>query len=83
MLHTWNKCNFFPEVLFCIFAVHENHKTRVLYYVLLIMVDMKTLLKYKCILTSFMSFVHNRPVGGQYSCDHVHAMEVLATINSN
>ncbi|KAI2510537.1 hypothetical protein MHU86_3805 [Fragilaria crotonensis] len=44
------------------------------------MVDTKTLNKYKCILASFMSFVHNRAVGSEYSRDHVHAMEVLAAI---
>ena len=41
------------------------------------MVDTKTLLKCKCILASFMSFVHNCAVGSEYS-HHVHAMEVLA-----
>ena len=30
-----------------------------------------------------MSFVHNRPVGSEYSPDHVHAMEVLAAITPN
>ena len=30
-----------------------------------------------------MSFVHNRPVGSEYSRDHVHAMEVLAAITPN
>ncbi|KAI2489078.1 hypothetical protein MHU86_25522 [Fragilaria crotonensis] len=44
------------------------------------MVDTKILNKYKCILASFMSFVHNRAVGSEYSRDHVHAMEVLAAI---
>jgi hypothetical protein len=47
------------------------------------MVDTKTLTKYKCILASFMSFLHNRPVGGEYHRDHVHAMEVLAAITPN
>ncbi|KAI2511670.1 hypothetical protein MHU86_2736 [Fragilaria crotonensis] len=41
------------------------------------MVNTKTLNKYKCIRASFMSFVHNRAVGSEYSCDHVHAMVVL------
>ncbi|KAI2506911.1 hypothetical protein MHU86_7503 [Fragilaria crotonensis] len=30
-----------------------------------------------------MSFLHNRPVGGEYHRDHVHAMEVLAAITPN
>ena len=47
------------------------------------MVDKKTLLKFQCILASFMSFVHNCPVGSEYSHDHVRAMAVLAAITHN
>ena len=47
------------------------------------MVDIKILNKYKSILTSFMSFVHNCPFGSEYSRDLVHAMEVLAAITPN
>lgn len=46
-------------------------------------VDTKTLIKYKCILASFMSFLHDRPVGSEYPRDHVHSMEVLAAITPN
>ena len=82
-LQIWNEYNFFPEVLFCIFVGLQHHKTRVPDTVLLIMVDSKTLRQYQCILASFMSVVHNRPVGREYSPDHVHAMEVLAAITPN
>ena len=47
------------------------------------MVDSKTLKQYKGVLASFMNFVHDRPVGGEYSRDHVHSMEVLAAITPN
>jgi hypothetical protein len=47
------------------------------------MVDTKTLTKYKCILASFMSFIHNRAAGSEYPRDHVHAIEVLAAVTQN
>ena len=47
------------------------------------MVETKTLVQYKCILASFMSFVHGRPLGGEYDRDHVHSMEVLAAVTPN
>ena len=47
------------------------------------MVDTKTLTKYKCILASFMSFIHNRAAGSEYPRDHVHAIEVLAAVTPN
>ena len=47
------------------------------------MVDSKTLKQYKGILASLMNFLHDRPVGGEYSPDHVHSMEVLAAITPN
>jgi hypothetical protein len=47
------------------------------------MVDTKTLTKYKCILASFMSFIHNHAAGSEYPCDHVHAIEVLAVVTPN
>jgi hypothetical protein len=47
------------------------------------MVDTKTLTKYKCILASFMSFLHNCAVGSEYPHDHVHAIEVLTAVTPN
>ncbi len=47
------------------------------------MVDTETLTKYKCILASFMSFIHNCAAGCEYPCDHVHAIEVLAAVTPN
>ena len=82
-LQIWNEYNFFPDVLFCIFVGLQHHKTRVPDTVLLIMVDSKTLRQYQCILASFMLFVHNHPVGSEYSPDHVLATEVLAAITPN
>jgi hypothetical protein len=46
-------------------------------------VDTKTLTKYKCILASFMSFIHNRAAGSEYPRDDVHAIEVLAAVTPN
>ena len=51
--------------------------------ILVRMVDTKTLTKYKCILASFMSFLHNCAVGSEYPRDHVHAIEVLAAVTPN
>ncbi len=51
--------------------------------ILVRMVDTKTLTKYKCILASFMSFLHNCAVGSEYPHDHVHAIEVLAAVTPN
>lgn len=34
--------------------------------IIIMVVDAKTLIKYKCILASFMSFLHDRPVGSEY-----------------
>jgi hypothetical protein len=48
-----------------------------------IMVETKMLVQYKCILALFMSFVHGRPLGGEYDRDHVHSMEVLAAVTPN
>jgi hypothetical protein len=47
------------------------------------MVDTKTLTKYKLILASFMSFLHNCAVRSEYPRDHVHAIEVLAAVSPN
>jgi hypothetical protein len=47
------------------------------------MVDTKTLTKYKCILASFMLFIHNCAPGKEYACDHVHAIKVLAAVTPN
>jgi hypothetical protein len=47
------------------------------------MVDTKTLTKYKCILASFMLFIHNCAAGSEYPCDHVHAIKVLAAVTLN
>jgi hypothetical protein len=47
------------------------------------MVDTETLTKYKCILASFMSFLHNCAVGSEYPRDHVHAIEVLTAVTPN
>jgi hypothetical protein len=47
------------------------------------MVDTKTLIKYKYILASFMSFIHNHAAGSEYPCDHVHAIAVLAAVTPN
>ena len=44
------------------------------------MVDTKTLNKYKCVLASFMSFVHGRSDGNKYARDYVHSMEALAAV---
>ena len=72
MWYIWNECDKFRKVPFGSFVILVDR-----------MVDTKTLTKYKCILASFMSFLHNRPVGGEYHRDHVHAMEVLAAITPN
>ena len=44
------------------------------------MVDTKTLNKYKCVLASFMSFIHGRSDGDKYARDCVHSMEALAAV---
>jgi hypothetical protein len=44
------------------------------------MVDTKTLNKYKCVLASFMSFIHGRLEGNEYARDFVHSMEALAAV---
>lgn len=72
MWYIWNECDKFRKVPFGSFVILVDR-----------MVDTKTLTKYKCILASFMSFLHNHPVGGEYHRDHVHAMEVLAAITPN
>jgi hypothetical protein len=44
------------------------------------MVDTKTLNKYKCVLASFMSFIHGHSDGDKYARDCVHSMEALAAV---
>ncbi|KAI2492284.1 hypothetical protein MHU86_22256 [Fragilaria crotonensis] len=44
------------------------------------MVDTKTLNKYKCVLASFMSFIHGRSVDNKYDRDYVHSVEALAAV---
>lgn len=82
MFHMWNKCNFFPDVLLlmyiCSTFVPQNMCAWSTSYG-----DTKTLTMKKCILTSFMSFFHNHPIGSEYSCDHVHTLELLAALTPN
>ena len=40
----------------------------------------KTLNKYKCVLASFMSFIHGRSEGNAYARDFVHSTEALAAV---
>ena len=44
------------------------------------MVDTKTLNKYKCVLASFMSFIHGCSVDNKYDRDYVHSVEALAAV---
>jgi hypothetical protein len=44
------------------------------------MVDMKTLNKYKCVLASFMSFIHGRSDGDKYGRNYVHSMGAMAAV---
>jgi hypothetical protein len=44
------------------------------------MVDMKTLNKYKCVLASFMSFIHGRSPGDKYGRNYIHSVGAMAAV---
>ena len=44
-------------------------------------VDESALKKYKCVLASFMSFVHNRSAATKYDKNHVFADEVVPSLS--
>ncbi len=64
MRNIWIECNDFPKEPLGTFVI------------LVGMVDTKNLSKYICILASFISFLHNRAVGSEYPCGHVHAITI-------